>query len=103
MYRAARARELALRPVFGIQRQGGIFVEDDLSQLRMWLQHPHRRAQAIAGRRPRQDDDLGRPSREIIWKPDRDLVIGRDGNVLLVCAHDDIVILPGRGALVTVD
>jgi hypothetical protein len=76
-------------------------VEDDPSQHRMRLQGPHRRAQAIARRRRRQNDDLRRSRREIIWKPDRDLVIVSDGNVLLVYTHDDLAILPGKDAQVT--
>jgi hypothetical protein len=85
---------LALRPVFGIQRQGRLLAENDLSQHRMRHQRPHRRTRAIAGRRPRQNDDLRRPRWEIIRKPDGDPVIGGNGNVLLVRAHDNVVISP---------
>ena len=73
-------------------------MENDLSQHRMRLQGPDRRAQAFARRRHRENDALRWTRREIVRKPDRDLVIGSDGNVLLVCTHDDVGILPGNGA-----
>lgn len=76
-------------------------MEDDLSKHRMWLQRPRRRAQKLACRRRRKNDDLRRPGREVIRKPDRDLVIGSDRNALLVGTHDDLAILPYKGALVT--
>lgn len=89
MYRAVRARALALRPVIGIQWQGGILVEDDLAQHRMRLQRPLRRIRTIASALHRQNDDFCRSGREIIRKPDRDLMIGGNGDVQLVCVHDD--------------
>jgi hypothetical protein len=64
-------------------------MEDDLSQHRMRLQRPRCCARAVDGSRCRQNDDLCRPGREIVRKPDRDLVIVRDSDVQLVCMHGD--------------